>query len=73
MVEWEYKALVFQTGIRRGKTMEDWTTKLNKLGKEGWELVAVVPIHIQLGLSGKTTEVRVFLKRKIMGAQRESQ
>lgn len=64
--EYEYKILVLQTRIiRQQKAVGDWEKKLSELGKEGWELISVIPIHAQLGLAGSTPQVRCFLKRKI--------
>ena len=66
MDEYEYKVLSFQTGtIRQGKAMNDWENKLNEMGKEGWELVEVIPMAVQMGFAGATPQVRCFLKRKI--------
>jgi len=66
MDKYEYKIFVLQTGtFRQGKAVENWTEELNKLGKEGWGLVSVVPMVAQLGLVGATPQVRCFLKRKI--------
>ena len=65
MDEWEYKIIALQTGVfRQKKAVEKWTKTLDELGKEGWELVAVIPMHVQLGLTGSTPQVRCFLKRK---------
>jgi glycosyltransferase involved in cell wall biosynthesis len=66
MTKYEYKVLVLQTGtFRQNKAVEDWIKELNKLGKEGWELVAVIPMVAQLGFAGATPQARCFLKRKI--------
>lgn len=64
MDKWEYRVLSFQTKLRHRKAMDEWEEDLNDLGKDGWELVAAIPMHAQLGLAGSTPQVRVFLKRK---------
>ena len=57
MKQFEYKTLDFATPACSG--ME---SKLNKLGKEGWELVSVCPTDSsQYGLA----IVTAFLKREI--------
>ena len=66
MENWEYKVVILQTGvIKQGKAVQEHEKLLSELGEEGWELVAVVPMHVSLGFSGSTPQVRAFLKRKI--------
>ena len=66
MSKYKYKVLVLQTGtFKQKKAVEDWEVELNKLGKEGWELVAVIPMVAQIGFAGATPQVRCFLKRKV--------
>ena len=65
MNKFEYKILSLQTGIiRQGKAMEKWEETLKELGEEGWELVAVIPMHAHLGFAGSTPQIRCFLKRE---------
>ena len=65
MSKYEYKVILLQTGFRQKKGGERWEEELNRLGKEGWELVEVIPMHVQLGFAGSTPQIRCFLKRKI--------
>ena len=68
MDKYEYKILVLQTGvIRQKKAVEDWEKELNECGEDNWELIAVIPMHAQLGLAGSTPQVRCFLKKKKEG------
>ncbi len=62
MNKYEYKVIALQTKTFK---KENWEEELNKLGKEGWKLVAVIPMHVELGFAGATPQVRCFLKRKI--------
>ena len=65
-MKWEYDVISLQTGvIRQNKALEEWIEELDELGKDGWELVAVIPMHAQLGFTGSTPQVRCFLKRRI--------
>ena len=66
MKKWEYKVLVLQARILKQEFAG--VEELNKLGMEGWELVAVVPMVVQLGLTGATPQVRCFLKREFKGS-----
>lgn len=57
MKKYEYKTESFETPSCTGMS-----TILNKLGKEGWELVSVCPTNSsELGLN----EITAFLKREI--------
>lgn len=54
-----------QTGIvRQGKAMKNWEEELTNLGRDGWELVAIIPMHVQMGLQASTPQIRCFLKRE---------
>lgn len=66
MPKWTYKIISLQTGIIfQDKALGNWNTEFNKLGKDGWELVAVIPMHAQMGLAGSTPQVRAFFKRLV--------
>ena len=66
MEKFEYKVVVFQTGIiRQKKAVDNWEDELNKLGKDGWELVEVIPMVASIGAFGSTPQIRCFLKRRI--------
>lgn len=57
MAKFEYKVVDFPTPACQGMDIQ-----LNKLGKEGWELVSVCPRDIsEYGLS----QISAFLKREI--------
>ena len=63
MKKWEYNVLqiqkkIFGSGVRQ-------TEELDELGNEGWELVSVIPLHAQLGLTGATTGGIAFFKREL--------
>ena len=63
MKKWEYEALllskkIFSSGFREEEEM-------NTMGKEGWELVSVIPQHAQIGLTGATTGGIAFFKREL--------
>jgi len=63
---WEYRVVVLNIGDRKEiKASESWTKVLCELGKEGWELVAVIPMVAQLGFFGMPPHVRCFFKREI--------
>jgi len=61
MTSWEYK--VFETGksFWGAKDKTDIDKTLDELGKDGWELISVVPLSTT---SGSTTGLQFFLKRK---------
>ena len=59
-MKYEYKTLIISYfGKSTGKTLED---ELNKLGKEGWELVNSFPGNI---IGGMTDDIVSVLKRAI--------
>ena len=57
MKKFEYITESFSTPACTGMK-----TRLNKLGKEGWELVSVCPTN---GYDSGITEITAFLKREI--------
>jgi hypothetical protein len=64
--KWEYRVIVLNIDNRGEiKASENWTDKLCELGKNGWELVAVIPMVAQLGFLGMPPHVRCFFKREI--------
>jgi len=58
MKKWEYKVVVFKEPIS-----DNHIEMLDNLGKEGWELVAVVPIG--RGGFGEMSSSRFYFKREI--------
>lgn len=64
MPAWEYRVFKFSTSgvvFRGGKIPEEClATELNKLGRQGWELVSTFTSAIG---SGATNEVAAILKR----------
>ena len=68
MSPWEYRVFKFSTtGVifRGGKIPDDWlAAELNKLGRQGWELVSIFTSTIG---AGATNEVAAILKRPTQG------
>ena len=61
MVKWEYKIITLQLRhLDKEKEKQEWEKALNKLGKEGWELVKVVYVQ-KLRMPDA---FKCFLKRK---------
>lgn len=63
--EWQYKVFTVDEFINSGNegTIED---KLNEYGKNGWELVGIMPKKTQsLGNSSKLPEDSVVLKKQL--------
>ncbi len=76
MQKWEYKTLDFRRGWPRGLNSEwregsEWVGKeeldLEKLGRAGWELVAVVPTSNFVGpfAAGFTSGLSYIFKRPL--------
>jgi len=64
--KWEYRVIVLDVDNKKEiNGSENWTKKLCELGKNGWELVAVIPMIAQLGFFGMPAHVRCFFKRAI--------
>jgi len=62
MVSFEYKIITTDKSFWGGKDKTDVEPILNDLGRDGWELVSVVPLSSAGG--GTTTNLRYFFKRK---------
>ena len=62
MVSWEYKVFTIDKGFWSGKEKKNSDQLLNDLGRDGWELVSVVPLSHAAG--GTTSNLQFFLKRK---------
>lgn len=63
--EWQYKVFTVDEFINTGNggTIED---KLNEYGKDGWELVGIMPKKTQsLGNPSKLAEDSVVLKKQL--------
>ena len=60
MDKWIYRVLVVNKKLLSMKDKEDPEQKLNELGKEGWELVSVIPLES----GGSTTGMQLFLKKR---------
>jgi hypothetical protein len=60
LVTWEYKTESTTKSIFTGKNKEDINEMLNTYGREGWELVTIVPETMGGTISGYT----YFFKRK---------
>jgi hypothetical protein len=69
MTKWEYQTIILKRELHVrvvGGNSFSWkqSIDLNKLGEDGWELVAVVPISDNQGsIGGLTHELRYILKR----------
>ncbi|PNX49645.1 MAG: hypothetical protein BV457_00905 [Thermoplasmata archaeon M9B1D] len=62
MASWEYKIIKTEKSFWSGKDRSDSEQLLADLGRDGWELVSVVPLS-QMG-GGTTTGLQFFFKRK---------
>ena len=62
MTSWEYKIIKTEKSFWSGKDRFDTEQLLADLGRDGWELVSVVPLS-QMG-GGTTTGLQFFFKRK---------
>jgi hypothetical protein len=69
MQKWEYLQKSVSRHITALSGATAWKSEVNlpQLGKEGWELVSLVPISTTIGssFSGATTEVLYTFKRPI--------
>ena len=62
MISWEYKVMKIDKSFWSGKDRTDPEKFLSDFGREGWELVSVIPLS-QMG-GGTTTSLQFFFKRK---------
>jgi hypothetical protein len=63
---WEYRVVVLNHSDRKEiKASESWTKVLCELGKEGWEMVGIIPMVAQLGFFGMPPHIRCFFKREV--------
>lgn len=62
MVSFEYKIITTDRSFWSGKDKTDIEPILNDMGRNGWELVAVIPVSTTG--SGTTTNLRYFFKRQ---------
>jgi hypothetical protein len=62
LTSWEYKIIKTEKSFWSGKDKSDTEQLLTDLGRDGWELVSVVPLS-QVG-GGTTTGLQFFFKRK---------
>ena len=62
MENWEYKTLTTSKSMWTAKDKTDIDKTLNDLGRDGWNLVSVVPLSSSAG--GSTTGLQLFFKRK---------
>jgi len=65
MQKWEYKKV--ETTRRLGM-LAKWSgweplIDLTKLGDDGWELVSVIRIPMQQGITGKVDQLQYYFKR----------
>jgi hypothetical protein len=59
---WEYTIFSVRTNVDMWSVSVEWIKQLNDLGKDGWELVAVIPLTSEGSIIGK----QFILKRKIV-------
>lgn len=62
MTSWEFKVMKTDRSFWSGKDKADPELFLNNLGRDGWELISVVPLS-QMG-GGTTTNLQFFFKRR---------
>ena len=62
MTSWEYKIMKTEKSFWSGKDRTDIEKLLTEIGRDGWELVSVIPLS-QMG-GGTTTALQFFFKRK---------
>jgi hypothetical protein len=62
MISWEYKVMKTAKAFWSGKDKTDPEQILSDLGRDGWELVSVVPLS-QMG-GGTTASLQFFFKRQ---------
>ena len=67
MEKWKYKIIPLVTKGWLSAKIEPRKLEehLSSLGKEGWELVDILPLTEQSGWGSRTGEVILILKRKI--------
>ena len=62
-MEWEYRQLDVPTrGMLSARLPDDCFDELNRLAKEGWELVQAIPVAVGAGM---TERVIFVLKREV--------
>ena len=62
MVSFEYKRITTDKSLWSGKDKTDIEPILDDMGRNGWELVSVVPISS--AACGTTTNLEYFFKRQ---------
>jgi hypothetical protein len=62
MTSWEYKVMKTGKTFWSGKDKTDPEQFLSDLGRDGWELVSVIPLSQMSG--GTTTSLQFFFKRQ---------
>ena len=63
MAKWEYRILEHKVKggfAREMHTKEDYLPELNALGREGWELVGVIPFTES---NGRLAKIHLILKK----------
>lgn len=61
MKKWEYNIL----SVGATTNLAEIKNHIDNMGKEGWELVAVIPIGAQVGFAGSTISIQLFFKREV--------
>ena len=63
MARWEYRTLEYEVkgGLMRKMDVEkDYVSELNDLGRDGWELVGIIPFTEN---QGRLTKIHLILKK----------
>ena len=63
MARWKYRVLEYRIKggtIREMQTEEDYLSELNALGREGWELVGIIPFTES---QGRLSKIHLILKK----------
>jgi len=61
VTSWEYKVFKTEKSFWGGKDKTDIEKMLNDLGRDGWELISIVPLW---ETAGSISGLQFFLKRK---------
>jgi len=63
MQKWEYQVLEYEVkgGVfRKMDVKKNYLTELNNLGRDGWELVEIIPFT---DMQGRLTKIHLILKK----------
>lgn len=66
-MQWEYKIIEPKLKgqfLKKGWKTEEVEKMLNEMGENGWELVNITPIALQIGWGSETSSVYFIFKRQ---------